>query len=76
MIIDLRRRLGGHRLNKISEELVGQSVMTVYNRKIYRVDKIDFDKTASETFTRNDGTEISFADYYKNTYKLEINDLQ
>ena len=50
--------------------MVGQSVMTVYNRKIYRVDKIDFEKTASQTFKKNDGTEISFAEYYMKTYKI------
>ena len=49
--------------------------MTIYNRKIYWVDKIDFDKNASSSFTKNDGTEVKFADYYINTYKTKINDL-
>ncbi|RZF43381.1 hypothetical protein LSTR_LSTR001642 [Laodelphax striatellus] len=53
--------------------IVGNSVMTDYNKKLYRVDDIDFDMTPKTTFKKN-GEDISFMDYYKNAYGIEIKD--
>jgi hypothetical protein len=36
----------------INNEFVGNSIMTCYNRKIYRVDKIDFTKSPLDTFSQ------------------------
>ncbi len=35
----------------INNEFIGNSVMTQYNRKIYRVDRIDFGKCPTDSFT-------------------------
>lgn len=40
----------------INNEFIGNSVMTQYNRKIYRVDRIDFGKCPTDCFTLQDGT--------------------
>lgn len=47
--------------------------MTSYNRKTYRVDDIDWTKTALSTFNRN-GEHITFMDYFKLQYNATINE--
>ncbi|XP_018589919.1 piwi-like protein 1 [Scleropages formosus] len=56
------------------KELVGLVVLTKYNNKTYRVDDIAWDHTPCNTFTRG-GTVISFKDYFKTQYGLEVTDL-
>ncbi|KAL4609246.1 piwi-like protein 1 [Arapaima gigas] len=56
------------------KELVGLVVLTKYNNKTYRVDDIAWDQTPCNTFTRGD-TEVSFKDYFKKQYGLEVTDL-
>lgn len=68
----LRRQAGNNFEAIISVELEGKSVMTKYNNRIYRVDEVDFKMTPASTFTKNDGTVISFSDYYQNQYKTTI----
>uniref|UniRef100_A0AAZ3S1N8 Piwi-like protein 1 n=1 Tax=Oncorhynchus tshawytscha TaxID=74940 RepID=A0AAZ3S1N8_ONCTS len=46
---------------------------TVYNNKTYRIDDIAWDHTPNNTFKRGD-SEISFKDYYKAQYGLDITD--
>uniref|UniRef100_UPI00358E54D2 piwi-like protein 2 n=1 Tax=Myxine glutinosa TaxID=7769 RepID=UPI00358E54D2 len=55
-------------------QLVGVIVVTRYNNRTYRIDDIAWDKTPRSTFLSHDGS-ISFADYYKNHYNLEIGDM-
>jgi aubergine-like protein len=58
---------------KIKENFVGSSVMTTYNREIYRVDDIDFKKNPEYTFEcRKLKKAISFAEYYKDKYDVTI----
>ena len=59
----------------LNDELVGKSVMTTYNRRIYRIDRVDFQKTPADKFQKEDGTEVSFAEYYLKNYKKKISDL-
>jgi len=54
--------------------LLGAIVMTKYNNKTYRIDDILWDKTASDTFPKRDGTQISYVQYYKERYGLTIRD--
>lgn len=50
--------------------------MTTYNRKMYRIDDIAFDKTPASTFKfGREKVEISYAQYYFNTYKHEVTDM-
>ncbi|TEA23558.1 hypothetical protein DBR06_SOUSAS910259, partial [Sousa chinensis] len=36
-----------------------------YDNRTYRVDGITWEKSPSSTFTRSDGSETSFVDYYR-----------
>ena len=40
----------------------------------YKVDEIAWDKTPQDTFTNAKGENVSFVDYYKNQYGLEVLD--
>ncbi|XP_049907033.1 piwi-like protein 1 isoform X1 [Epinephelus moara] len=71
----LRPKVGEHRFPEIcTKELVGLIVLTKYNNKTYRVDDIAWDHTPKNTFTRGD-KDISFRDYYKTQYSLDISDV-
>lgn len=48
----------------VRRALIGQSVITRYNNKTYRIDDIDFSASPSKKFERREG-EISFIQYYK-----------
>lgn len=60
--------------NQFVVEVVGQTVLTEYNNKTYRIDDIDFEKTPLSLFKKKDG-HISFIDYYKNRYNINIRDV-
>ncbi|XP_077378669.1 piwi-like protein 1 [Festucalex cinctus] len=69
---NLRQRCGSHSFSDIcAKELVGLIVLTKYNNKTYRIDDIAWNQTPCNTFKRGD-TDISFKDYYRNQYGLEI----
>ncbi|XP_063537171.1 piwi-like protein Ago3 isoform X1 [Cydia strobilella] len=62
----------------MTEMLIGCSVMTTYNKKLFRVDSIDDTMTPRSTFEKKEGGEmvtISYIDYYKKNYGIEIIDL-
>ena len=49
--------------------------MTSYNKKMYRIDDIDFNKKIDDKFTNEKkNIEMSFIDYYISQWKLEIKD--
>lgn len=54
--------------------LLGKVVITRYNNKTYRIDDICFDQSPKDTFKHGD-KEISYADYYKQQYNIEIKDM-
>nr|XP_002130577.2 piwi-like protein 2 [Ciona intestinalis] len=58
------------------KELVGAIVLTRYNNKNYRVDDIAWDMTPSSSFTNSKGDKLTFVEYYKVQYKIEITDLK
>lgn len=55
-------------------ELVGQTVITNYNKKTYRIGDINFDSTPSDTFNRRKGEPITFIDYYQQNYGFRVTD--
>lgn len=73
---NLRQKCSHDFENVIGSELEGKSVMTKYNRKIYRVDRVEFKMNPTNTFKRQDGSEITFANYYQTQYKLNISVMQ
>ena len=55
-----------------------QHVITTYNKQVYKVDDIAWGKTPESTFCiLKEGEEfhLSFADYLKLRYKIELKDL-
>ncbi|XP_034451144.1 piwi-like protein 1 [Hippoglossus hippoglossus] len=73
-MVNLRQKCGEHRFPEIcTKELVGLIVLTKYNNKTYKIDDIAWDHTPNNTFTRGD-KEITFRNYYKTQYNLEITD--
>ncbi|CAD7013874.1 protein aubergine [Ceratitis capitata] len=60
-------------LNSFKHEVVGTIVLTDYNNKTYRIDDVEFDATPMSKFKTNNG-EISYMEYYKNRYNIQIND--
>uniref|UniRef100_A0A8C3A461 Piwi-like RNA-mediated gene silencing 1 n=1 Tax=Cyclopterus lumpus TaxID=8103 RepID=A0A8C3A461_CYCLU len=73
-MVNLRRKCGNQRFPEVcAKELIGLIVLTKYNNKTYRIDDIAWDHTPNNTFMRGD-TEISFMNYYKTQYSLDITD--
>ncbi|KAM3965654.1 argonaute 3 [Aphomia sociella] len=61
----------------LSERLIGCSVMTSYNKKLFRVDSIDDTMTPKSTFEKNENgqmVKITYIDYYKKNYGIDIED--
>ncbi|XP_025198064.1 piwi-like protein Ago3 [Melanaphis sacchari] len=59
---------------EIMASLCGCTVITHYNRKTYRVDDVDFSMNPLSTFNQS-GVEVSYKDYYKKMYDIEIKNL-
>lgn len=60
----------------VNAELKDSIVMTMYNRKPYHVDDIDFQLSQKGTFETSKGTKTyADADYYKTRYGLESKDM-
>merc|ERR1719412_2618667 len=52
--------------------LLGQSVVTKYNNKNYKIDAIDYNDSPKGTFVKSDGTEMDYMTYYKRQYGITI----
>ncbi|XP_077341080.1 piwi-like protein 4 isoform X1 [Lithobates pipiens] len=73
---DLYSKVPEERFTEACEkEFLGMVVLTRYNNKTYRVDDIDWNTKPSDAFRRKDGSEITYVDYYKQQYNLELTDL-
>ncbi|KAM9391511.1 piwi-like protein 1 [Pholidichthys leucotaenia] len=70
---NLKPKLGSRFTEVCSRELADLIVLTKYNNKTYRIFDIAWDHTPNNTFRRGE-TDISFANYYKTQYGLEITD--
>ncbi|XP_042316537.1 piwi-like protein 4 [Sceloporus undulatus] len=57
------------------KELVGLIVLTRYNNKTYRIDDIEWSVKPTDTFQKSDGTQITYEDYYKQQYDVDLTDL-
>lgn len=58
----------------IQEALSGATVVTRYNQKTYRIDRVDFAQSPSTTFDKN-GTPTSYQEYYRTRYNENISDM-
>jgi aubergine-like protein len=74
VLMESRNRHGPEWKNRFLQQVIGESVLTRYNNKSYRVDDIDFETTPESSFQRSDGTNWSFIDYYLQQYQRPIRD--
>lgn len=44
----------------IKKALIGSTILTTYNKRTYKVDDVDFDKSPLDQFTSDDGSPISY----------------
>lgn len=54
--------------------VIGIMVLTDYNNHTYRIEDVDFDTSPSSTFPMKNGQHVSYQDYYRNKYRIEITD--
>lgn len=59
----------------VTKMLLGCVTLTRYNNKTYKIDDIAWDMNPMSTFTSHEGPDITFKDYYKKAYDIEIKDL-
>jgi len=57
----------------VAKAVIGNTVLTRYNNKTYRIDDISWDQCPKTTFSTKSG-EISFKDYYFKQYNKKIQD--
>lgn len=60
--------------DQFKSTLIGSVVMSIYNQKTYKITDVDFETTPSSTFSKKDGTKISFVEYFKQQYNIQIRD--
>ena len=72
MMNRIRQQSSGNLEDTLNIELTGKSVMTKYNRRIYRVDSVLLNRTSNDSFTLEDGTTMTFQQYYQDKYKVNI----
>lgn len=56
----------------MSDYIIGQSVVTKYNKMTYKVEELRFDMSPESRFELQDGRKITFSDYLKSKYKLTV----
>ncbi|XP_046585759.1 piwi-like protein Ago3 isoform X1 [Neodiprion lecontei] len=66
----------GHFRDAVMKELMGVSVLTRYNNKVYRIDDINWDENPLKEFTlsKDPQSKMSLYQYYKNHWNIEIRD--
>lgn len=67
---------GGQFRDECFKELIGETVLTKYNNKNYKVDDIDWNMNPNSKFTTSKGGEMSFVEYYQQQYKIQIKDFK
>ncbi|XP_035226356.1 piwi-like protein Ago3 [Stegodyphus dumicola] len=70
------KQRGGDMRDAITKDLIGCVVLTRYNNKTYSVDDIAWDMNPCSTFVSHNGGEISFVEYYRRSYDIEIKDMK
>ena len=62
--------------SEIKKALIGVTILTSYNKRTYKVDDIDFEKSPKDTFVLDaDGTETTYHEYFKSKYQAAIRDM-
>lgn len=76
-ILDLMQRCQSESdfKDRFTREVCGSIVITKYNNRTYRLDDIDWTKSPLTTFKFKE-RDITFAEYYKKRYDIDIRDLR
>ncbi|CAH2108301.1 unnamed protein product [Euphydryas editha] len=74
MVREYSEKKGSNYKKIFCEDIVGQIVMTDYNKRTYRVDDVTWDETPKSTFRMKDEN-VSYVDYYSKKYNIRISDL-
>ncbi|KAL6255908.1 hypothetical protein P5V15_013149 [Pogonomyrmex californicus] len=65
-------RHGYDHKTEFCNRVIGLMVLTDYNNHTYRIEDVDFDASPSSTFPMKSGQHISYQEYYKNKYRIDI----
>lgn len=57
-----------------TKEIIGSVVLTDYNNRTYRIDDVAWNSTPNSRFNKQDGSSISYIEYYRNRYQINITD--
>lgn len=60
---------------KFHSLMIGQTVLTAYNNRTYRIDDVDFSKTPQSTFDSKKHGTLTFIEYYRKQYNINIRDV-
>ena len=60
---------------EILKEFELKTVVTLYNNKTYPVSGVALDMSPKSKFTDSSGNKVTFLDYYKTKYNIEIADI-
>ncbi|KAF2880626.1 hypothetical protein ILUMI_25545 [Ignelater luminosus] len=74
VLIDLQSMAKERVKENAGKALLGTTVLTRYNNKNYRIDDILWNNNPEQTFQAHDGREISYVQYYKTQYGIDIKD--
>eukprot|EP00118_Oscarella_pearsei_P005431 m.25027 g.25027 ORF g.25027 m.25027 type:complete len:833 (+) comp28715_c0_seq2:85-2583(+) len=74
ILCEIYERDPAHFQEEATRALVGQVVLTRYNKKTYRIDGIDWDRNAKSTFSDGSGQRISYLSYYRRAHDIQIQD--
>lgn len=57
-------------------EVAGQVILTRYNDRAYRIDDIDFKSNPNSEFTFKSGEKVTYVEYFRRHWNIEIVDLK
>lgn len=57
---------------EFQSRIIGSIVLTYYNNKTYRIDDVDFNTRPTSSFTMRDGTQITYIEYFRTRYNINI----
>ena len=72
---EINEARGREYTKEIHDLIVGQAVITRYNKRAYRIDDVAFDKSPDSTFTlvhQGEEFHVSYSDYLRNKHKVEV----
>lgn len=74
--ISCDQRPGQNFKDLVLKSLYGAIVLTPYNNKTYTIHDVDFEQTPMNKFRVSNNREVSYVDYYKTNYGLDIHDVK